>query len=200
VSVDPDSAVVSGSIVGTHLILHTAGGTDIDAGVVVPTVPTPLDFMPVGFVYISVVATSPQAMFGGIWVRIGQGRTLVGLDGSQSEFDTVEETGGEKTHTLLLSEMPSHTHVIDHNHGVVDTATGGSHSHAVTRKTGTGSSTGVARGSATADTDGTTQSAAGHTHSVNLPAYSGASGSRGGDAAHNNLQPYLVVYMWKRTA
>jgi len=269
-------SIVSGSIVGTHLILHTLDGDDIDAGEVVPSVPTPLDFMPIGFVYTSVVSTSPQTMFGGTWVRIGQGRVLVGQDSAQSEFDTVEEVGGEKTHALSTFEIPSHTHsvshdhasfnssssvdhthavdhdhpssstaaaadhahAIDHNHAVVVTGTGGSHQHATTRKTGTGSSTGEARGSATADADGVTQSVPGHTHSANVPAYTGASGSggghshvndvpayagasgaggahnhsvdvpaytgtsgaSGGGAAHNNLQPYMVVYMWKRTA
>ena len=39
-----------------------------------------------------------------------QGRVPVGFDTTQTEFDAVGETGGEKTHTLTESEMPAHSH------------------------------------------------------------------------------------------
>lgn len=160
-----------------------------------------LDFMPVGYVYISVVSTSPATLFGGgTWVRIGQGRVLVGQDSTQTEFDTAEETGGSKTHTLTEAELPSHTHAIDHNHLAFDSSEEGNHTHIITRKDLTGNATGVARGNTTADADGTTEAAGLHTHNINVPDYAGTSGTAGSGAAHNNLQPYLVVYMWKRTA
>lgn len=119
---------------------------------------------PVGSVYVAVVATNPATLLGyGTWTAFGTGRTLVGIDSGQTEFDTVEETGGFKTHTLLTTEIPSHTH----------TGSGGA-------------STNAANGNfpvTKADT-GTTW----------------VTNATGGGGAHNNLQPYIVVYMWKRTA
>jgi microcystin-dependent protein len=195
-----NGSIISGAVVNGSLILTTRGGANINAGVVTAPTVTALDFMPVGFVYTSVVSTSPQTMFGGTWSRIGQGRVLVGQDGTQTEFSTPEGTGGEKTHTLIGAEMPAHTHAVDHNHTAATTAAAGQHTHTLTRKAGAGTATGVTRGNSTAEADGTTQAEPDHLHNVNIPAYTGTSGTRGGDGAHNNLQPYLVVYMWKRTA
>tara|TARA_Y100000289_G_C3925505_1_gene153070 strand:+ start:699 stop:1361 length:663 start_codon:yes stop_codon:yes gene_type:complete len=126
---------------------------------------------PIGSIYTSIVSTNPSSLLGvGTWVAFGAGRVLVGLDASQSEFNNVEETGGSKTHTLTTSEMPSHTHI----HTV---KTGRSYSST------TGSAP-VVQGSNTTviDTDGETTS------------------STGGNQPHNNLQPYITVYFWKRTA
>lgn len=118
---------------------------------------------PVGSVFIAVVDTNPGTLLGyGTWSAFGAGRVLVGLDAGQTEFDTVEETGGAKTHTLTTAEMPAHTHSIE----FTTVATGSE-----TKKTGTN------------DTSATGQS----------------TGSAGGGGAHNNLQPYIVCYFWKRT-
>ena len=119
---------------------------------------------PVGSVYISVVATSPATLLGfGTWSAFGAGRTLVGIDAGQTEFDIVEETGGAKTHTLITAEMPAHTHSYQ-NQSVDQTVVGG------------------ALGAA-------------YQTEINQ-----TTGSTGGGGAHNNLQPYIVCYMWKRTA
>lgn len=67
---------------------------------------------PVGSIYLSVTdstVAAVQARFGGTWVAFGAGRTIVGFDSSQTEFDTVEETGGTKTIN------------IQHNHTLPDT-------------------------------------------------------------------------------
>jgi hypothetical protein len=73
----------------------------------------PLDAWPVGSVFISVVSTNPNTLLGGgTWAAFGAGRVLVGIDAGQTEFDTVEENGGAKTHTLtsrMLTPM-SRTH------------------------------------------------------------------------------------------
>lgn len=124
---------------------------------------TPLDAYPVGAVYISVVSTSPATLFGGTWAAFGAGRVLVGIDATQTEFDTVEETGGAKTHTLTSAEMPSHTHSVQ----VIGngTITGGGYPNP--------------------------QDPAGSAYTT---------GAEGGGGAHNNLQPYIVCYFWKRTA
>lgn len=73
---------------------------------------TVLDVYPVGSIYISVSSTNPGSIFGGAWVAFATGRTLIGVDAGQTEFDTVQETGGAKTKTLTESELPAHTHNI----------------------------------------------------------------------------------------
>jgi hypothetical protein len=65
---------------------------------------------PIGSVYTSISATSPSTLFGGNWEAFGAGRVMVGLDASDTDFDTVEETGGVKTHALTIAEMPAHSH------------------------------------------------------------------------------------------
>ena len=121
---------------------------------------------PIGGIFISVVATDPATLLGyGTWTAFGTGRTLVGIDTGQTEFDVVEETGGEKTHTLSTAELPAH------RHGV--TAGG------LTQHGGANVKLQTAGGSNTWDNE--TEDA-------------------GSGTAHNNLQPYIVVYMWKRTA
>jgi hypothetical protein len=115
---------------------------------------------PVGSIYISVVSTDPSSLLGyGTWVAFATGRTLVGIDTGQSEFDSVEETGGAKTHTLTVNEMPSHTHSVAFSSGSTGNFSNG-----------------------------------------NVTQSGGNTGATGGDQPHNNLQPYIVVYMWKRTA
>jgi len=126
-----------------------------------------LSAWPVGSVFISVVSTSPATLLGGgTWSAIGAGRVLVGLDSGDADFDTVEETGGSKTHTLTVDELPAHHHV---ENGPTSAS---------------GGSVGIAN-----DTN-----ASGSSDS-NL-----ITGDTGGGSAHSIVQPYLVVYMWKRTA
>ena len=67
---------------------------------------------PVGSIYISTSSTNPSTIYGGTWERYGQGKTLVGLNESETEFSTINKIGGEKTHTLSVAEIPSHSHEI----------------------------------------------------------------------------------------
>ena len=64
---------------------------------------------PIGSIYLSLNDINPNKMFGGTWERI-KGKTLVGVDESDTDFKTSKLTGGEKTHKLTIAEMPSHTH------------------------------------------------------------------------------------------
>lgn len=146
---------------------------------------------PIGSVFISVVSTNPATLLGfGTWAAFAAGRVLVGLDAGQTEFDTVEETGGEKTHTLTASEMPVHTHVQNsHNH------TQDAHQHGMAEGTTDGSGTFMDRSNAAAATTAVTDMA-----TATNQAATAVNQNAGGDAAHNNLQPYITVYMWKRTA
>lgn len=79
-------------------------------------------YFPVGSIYLSVVNTNPTKWLGGTWEQIAKGRTLVGVDTSQAEFNTVKKTGGEKTHKLTIDEMPSHNHAYTTTNAPVDSA------------------------------------------------------------------------------
>jgi microcystin-dependent protein len=153
---------------------------------------------PVGSIYISVVNTNPATVFGfGTWVSFGAGRCLVGVDVGQSEFDAVEKTGGSKTHTLITSEMPSHTHTQDsHNH------TQNAHGHTEQAQGGTTANTGGTHLMTSTATGGSLRSSGQST--VNATATNQAATavnqSTGGGAAHNNLQPFITAYFFKRTA
>ena len=145
----------------------------------------PLDrIYPVGSIFMSTTHSTAsavaEALGGGTWVAWGSGRVPVGVDTSDTDFDTAEETGGEKTHKLVIAEMPSHTHIQNaHGHRAryaLNTASGSSN-HG---PNSTGSSW-KDKGTWIENTTATNQ-------------------NTGGDGAHNNLQPYITVYMWKRTA
>lgn len=131
---------------------------------------------PVGSIYISVNNTNPSSLFGGTWVAFGTGRTLVGVDTSQTEFNSVEKTGGEKTHTLTENELPN----IQGDAGVNFLA----HQNYSTS------------GILSYDYGGGTNSL---NSSGNFP-YGHIKLNFGGGQAHNILQPYITCYMWKRTA
>ncbi|MBC7630311.1 hypothetical protein, partial [Aeromicrobium sp.] len=75
-----------------------------------------LSMFPVGSIRMSTVNTSPATALGGTWTAWGSGRVPVGVDAAQTEFDTVEGTGGAKTVTLTASNLPAHTHTIAHTH------------------------------------------------------------------------------------
>lgn len=65
---------------------------------------------PVGSIFISTSSANPATTMGGTWTRYGQGRVLVGVNESDTDFSTAGKTGGEKTHLQTVDEMPSHTH------------------------------------------------------------------------------------------
>lgn len=65
---------------------------------------------PVGSIYTTVNNVNPSKWFGGMWELFAPGKCLVGVDHTQTEFNTVKKTGGEKTHKLNSSEIPNHNH------------------------------------------------------------------------------------------
>jgi hypothetical protein len=124
-------------------------------------------FYPIGTIYETTssdldTTTKMGNHFGGTWEVYGAGRVLVAKS-SDTEFDTIGETGGEKTHTLSVAEMPSHTH---------------SRPDSPTNNTG---ADWVGAKGTSAKTSRTTD-------------------PTGGGEAHNNLQPYIVVYRYRRIA
>ena len=90
------------------LVLNLTGG---DKGLRLHMLET---IYPVGSIYINAgVATNPGTLLGfGTWTAFGAGRVIVGVDSTDTDFDTVRETGGSKTdsHALTIAELPSHTH------------------------------------------------------------------------------------------
>lgn len=154
---------------------------------------------PVGSIYMSVSSTNPSTYFGGTWVAWGSGRVPVGINTSDSNFNTVEKTGGASTVTLTASQMPSHTHTFTGSSTTTNSA--GGHTHNIGRDTdgGSGSSRYTVHKAGASGAQGTspTSSAGAHTHTLTPK---GKNGNTGGGGSHNNLQPYIVCYMWKRTA
>lgn len=151
---------------------------------------------PVGSVFISVVSTNPATLLGyGTWGAIAAGRVLVGLDSGDTDFDTVEETGGAKTVTLDTTMIPAHTHVQNaHTH------TQDAHAHTQASQTATaGSISSWEHGAIDTSSAATETLNTGNATAVNQNA-TATNQDTGGGAAHSNVQPYFVVYMFKRTA
>ena len=67
---------------------------------------------PVGSLYFNATSNAnPSTLLGfGTWERIAQGKTLIGVNPNDTDFDTAGKTGGSKTHTMTIKEMPSHSH------------------------------------------------------------------------------------------
>lgn len=169
---------------------------------------SPLGAWPVGSIFLSVDPTNPAtSLGGGTWAAWGTGRVPIAVDTNQTEFNAVEKTGGEKTHLLTANELPAHSHVMDHDHAAFSTSgADGNHDHALDLCTAVGTTgANIPLGTATFDRSSnaayTYDSNAGkHSHSIDVPPFTGNTGNTGGGAAHNVLQPYITCYMWKRTA
>lgn len=185
-----------------QLIYQTRGGEQVNAGSLTNAALAVEKAWPINSIFITTVPTNPHTLLGiGTWTRFAKGRTLVSLDEAQEEFNAAEETGGVKEVALSAAQMPAHTHTTPaHTHNVP------SHTHGIKVEWGTadtGSTNRLNRvGGAgipgTVDTeDGTTQSSGTLT---TTPGGAGTSGSAGAGDPHTNLPPYVVVYMWKRTA
>lgn len=125
------------------------------------------NFYPIGSIYQSTAPTNPTTFMGGVWERFGNGRVLVGADEADADFNTANKTGGEKTHTLTIDEMPSHSHrqYVSANNG----------NDSIRRDW---------------SSDGASKA---YDQGMNT-------GAAGGDKPHNNLQPYITIYRWRRTA
>lgn len=118
----------------------------------------------VGDIIFSTSDENPSTIYGGTWVAWGKGQVPVGVDTSDSDFNTVEKTGGEKEHTLTVDEMPSHKHDFGQQFTGMPVSSGNYGYYMIS-----GTQTDVIK-------------------------------NTGGNQPHNNLQPYITCYMWKRTA
>lgn len=137
---------------------------------------------PTGSIYISTNNTNPSLLFGvGTWEAFGTGRTLVGIDTNQTEFNTIEKTGGSKalqqhTHNASLNNNGGHVHNMKFGGG----ANSGDGSIVPIASTYFGMDNGSM-------TDGS------HDHG-------GITVNNAGTGDSGNLQPYITVYMWKRVS
>lgn len=140
---------------------------------------------PIGSIYMAVNSTNPGTIFGGTWERIKDRFLLASGDTYANGA-----TGGEASHILTTNEIPVHSHVATTNN------TGG-HRHTFTgwwTTKGDGSETYacVARAQQADPAEyGSFATAGAHSHTVSV-------NNTGGGQSHNNMPPYLAVYMWKR--
>lgn len=151
-------------------VMSTNGDGQVSFTTLTGVTATIANAYPVGSIYMNATnSTNPATLLGfGTWVSFGAGRVPVGINPSDTDFDTAEETGGAKNHTLTLSQIPSHTHTISGN---------------------------ISRSGFSFEHHQFNSRMPGENYDTN-PTVSNAGGGQG----HNNLQPYIVVYMWKRTA
>ena len=162
---------------------------------------------PVGSIYISVNNTNPFAYFGGTWVSWGSGRVPVSVNTSDSNFSTVEKTGGSSTHThtnsstgaasgntgsttLNINQIPSHNHTFTAEFGASPNIDYNPGKQTYMQATGT-SAPSRANISTIIGSNGGSQ---GHTHTLNNHTHSMSS-----TGSSSTLQPYITCYMWKRT-
>lgn len=128
------------------------------------------NIFPIGRGFIDFTNTDFSNYLGFTWERTLVGMTPVGIDSNDTDFNTIGKTGGEKTHTLTIDEMPSH------NHFLYDAAGGSVQFPAYTAKDN------------------------GTTGTTTTNGYASLTGISGSSQPHNNLQPYQVVAYWKRIA
>lgn len=155
---------------------------------------------PVGSIYMSVNNINPSTYFSGTqWVLWGSGRVPVGVDASQEDFNEAEKTGGEKTHVLTESELPSHMHSIPKLTGTA--AEAGEHTHKTYYRNDNllgNDSDRLGTKNANAGTRDTMEASGKHTHTISTNKSN--TGKAGTGAAHNNMPPYITCYMWRRMA
>ena len=145
-------------------------------------------YYPVGCIYMSTSNINPNSIFGfGTWTQIKDKFLLAAGDNY-----VAGSTGGEVNHALSANEMPSHSHS-------ASVSDNGAHTHQIgTDKDTFYSTSGQCwsvhnSSSGAAYMNGTTSSAGRHSHTVTI-------GNTGEGQAHNNMPPYLTVYIWERVA
>ena len=186
---------------------------DENANVTIPQTSI-LQAYPVGSIYLSVVETNPAELFGGTWEAM-PGRVLIGAGVSDFDINYVAGTkGGSRARTLTSSNIPKHTHTVEiketaatHNHknGVFDEAAAGngplSSNYGATKMYPTKTQAVMAADTSVFGTNTqlymgyTSATSAVHTHEVAVGYYGAKEPTE-----ISVMQPYLVVYMWKRTA
>lgn len=185
-SVAPTYSLINFGKDGRSLTFFGQDGNQKDTLTVLGDIVAPMflnKIFPVGAVYITYDKKNPGTFLGGTWEQFGQGRTLVGEgtgnDGSTSMSFTANQVGGEYKHLLSLNEMPSHAHK-PHEWDII-TAQGGNTGFYNMTYLGDNNRTGVFNP---------------FIHDYDKNRYGSYVGN---DIPHNNIQPYLVLFFWRRT-
>ena len=117
-------------------------------------------------------AAKVKAIYGGTWVTWGSGKVPVGVDTSDTDFATVNKTGGSKTVTLSVEQMPAHKHTF----------------------------AGFPNGNPATWADPNVRIVYQTTSNNPYPNVNGLINSTGSSQPHPNVQPYITVYYWRRSA
>jgi len=168
---------------------------------------------PVGSIIKLYVNEDPASLLGfGVWRRTSQGRFEIALNESDIDFNVPGGTGGSKAQALMQEETGVHNHTGSgsmgshmHNLGTISNSSG-SHLHTVGLTLG--SNVGAPGGSTTAVAAGMTNTSAAGGHTHNIAGETSAAGgnivvtvSPSGDGQpHNNMPPYITVYIWRRVS
>jgi len=194
--------IVKGTEINTEFVnIQTAIATKLDISALYP----------VGSIYINATdSTNPGSLFGfGTWSAFGAGRVPVGFDSSNAMFDTASETGGSYDAVLV-----SHSHTFSgtssgqsttHNHAITISDPGHVHAMRGTANSGgggdplAGQNQNVTINDTRSAVTGITASA-GNASQDHNHTYSGTTSTQGSSATNANVQPYITVYMWRRTA
>ncbi|WP_293726862.1 hypothetical protein [uncultured Phascolarctobacterium sp.] len=201
----PSWAYLECGIAGTtglsepQLAAEASVGVEINDGTVVWIVKnikgqSMLAAYPVGSIYMSVNATSPATLFGGSWEAMPAGRVLLAQgESSWGETYTAGDVGGEATHKLSVGELPAH----NHSASVNTAALAGTWNAYANAPNTSGIISSSYYGSAVqggSDANLYRYSIdVSHTHSVTIS-------STGTNQPHQNMQPFFVIYCWKRIA
>jgi len=139
---------------------------------------------PVGSIYTNAaVSTNPATLLGfGTWSAFGAGRFMVGLDSGNAAFDTAQETGGS-----------ADAIVVSHTHSASSSVSDPGHNHTIGFQNQTIDQNAGSAGLVKQGTSNTSTATTGISVSTSI-------GTTGSSATNANLPPYIVVYMWRRTA
>jgi hypothetical protein len=182
--------IASPTFTGTPAAPTAASGTNTTQLATTAFVQTALQTLyPVGSIYINATnSTNPGTLLGfGTWTAFGAGRVPVGFNSSDPLFDTAEETGGSKDAI-----------VVSHTHTATSTVTDPGHRHTIPiHNAGGAPENGNNNSGGTDATVLATELSGTNTTGITVATTNASTGSSGTNA---NLQPYITVYMWKRTA
>lgn len=169
-----DSTIVDGS---AKWLVRSLGNTGLAA-------------YPVGSIYMSTVATSPADLFGGTWEAMPAGRVL--LAQGEAEWGTTYtagSTGGEATHQLSVGELPQHSHAANASTSNI---------YGQFHQRGQNFAPNGVFSYTSFDT-GARQDVSGYKVTLNANISPTISiGNTGSNLPHNNIQPYIAVFMWHR--
>jgi hypothetical protein len=180
VAINTKADLASPALTGVPTAPTASSGTNTTQLATTSFVTTALQALhPIGSIYSSTSSTNPGTLFGfGTWVAYGAGRVLIGNGGGF----TAGNTGGS-----------ADAIVVSHTHTATSTVTDPGHFHSVTA-TGPVNSYGPNSGGARYDSGGVTGN---KTTGITVATTNSTEGASGTNA---NLPPYVVVYMWNRTA